>query len=529
VTTILSRFGSRANREKKVLANQQYYRSLIDFKPEAVFLADLDGDILLLNKPCEQLSGFTEEECKMYTVRELFFSLKDEPNPFNTAQIRDFSANMFLLEANSYLLPVHVDLKEIEGSKFLCILKPEKQSKLTEKPDNPIHRNEDKPFQGDPLVIEHNDDNAHAKKYPEFEHIARNALNTVLGYTSVLAKDTTVIHDKKLKKYVDTILKSSNNLKKIFNTYNQSNIESDDMVWTDTSVMQVLQKANIMHSTLARQQNVAVEISEHKDLIVLSDELILLNILGYLIEKAILYTRSDNVNIDFSVKEDQSEFMITIDNIGQDIPSAVIHFIRRENIKDRYDYKNPVLANNPEIQTLLKNLNSLDAKIEFVTGESQGEIAHLKFPMPKNLELQDESFESLPEIQVNERKLHALIVEDEKINANILKLFIEKFVNVSIAYSGNEAMNIIEMNFNKGILFNIVFMDIGLPEPWDGILLKNSILKKWPEYQNLPFIAQTAYANQSIAERIRQEDFKGYLIKPLNRHDVLRFIDKILK
>ncbi len=529
MTTILSRFGSRAGKEKKVLTNQQYYRSLIDFKPEPIFLADLDGDILLSNKPGEQLSGFSEEESRMYSMRDLFFSLKDEVNPFDTSQIREFAADMYLLDAHSYLVPVHVDFKEIEGGKFLCIFKPEKISRFSEKTDNTNKRIEDKPPQSAPVAVEPKDEGTAVKNILEFEHVARNALNTVLGYTTVLAKDITVKNDVKLKKYVDTILKSGNSLKKLFNTFDRATIESDDLVWGDTSMMHVLQKANIMHNTLARQQNVAVQIKPHADFTVLSDELILLKIFSYLIEKAILFTRTEAVQIDVVVKEDQSEVLITIDNIGQDIPYSVIHFIRRENNKELYDYKNPALASYPEIQTLLKNLNNLDAKIEFVTGESLGEIVSLKFPMHKNLETQEEVSEALTEHTSTGKKINALIVEDEKINANILKLFIEKFATVSIAYSGNEAMNILELNFNKGVLFNIVFMDIGLPEPWDGILLKSAIIKKWPEYQNIPFIAQTAYSNQNIAERIRSEDFKGYLIKPLNRHDVLRFIDKILK
>ena len=511
------------------MANQPYYRSLIDFKPEAIFLTDMDGDILLINKPAEQLSGFTEEECKMYSVRDLFFSLKDESNPFDTRQIREFSANMFLLDAQSYLLPVHIDFKEIEGGKFLCIFKLDKSSKSIEKQNHQSNRIEDKPPQLVPAVADKKEDDDHVKNILQFEHVARNALNTVLGYSSVLAKDMLIANDQKLKRYVDTILKSSNSLKKLFNTYDRSNIESDDMIWADTAVMQVLQKANIMHGTLARQQNVTVNIVPHKDFIVLSDELILLNVLSFLIEKAILFTRNEEVTIKVSLKEDQSEFSILIDNLGQDIPHSVIHFIRRENNKDRYDYKNLALANYPEIQNLLKNLNNLDSRIEFTTSVNIGEIVQLRVPIRKNLESQDTATENLTEIPEIEKKHYALIVEDEKINANILKLYIEKFVNVSVAYSGNEAMNIIELFFNKGVLFNIVFMDIGLPEPWDGIMLKSAICKKWPEYQNVPFIAQTAYTNQSIADRISNENFKGYLIKPLNRNDVLRFIDKILK
>lgn len=524
MATILSRFGNRTGKEKKVLSNQQYYRSLIDFKPEPVFLTDLDGDILLVNKPAEQFSGLSEEECKLSTLRDLFFTLKNETNPFDARQLREFSANMYFLDAQNYLVSVYLDFKEIEGGKFLCIFRPDKPAKPIEKQEPSWQKHEPADLKPSIPAVEKDVGNSFFNNKSKFEHVARNALNTVLGYSSVLAKATPIANDPELKKFVDTIVKSGNSLKKLFNSFDNGFIESDDIVWADVLVMQVLQKAAIMHGSLARQQNVSVQITPNKDFEVVSDEIILLNIFGFLIEKAILYTRNEQVVINVFIKDDQTEFSVSIDNLGQDIPHSVIHFIRRENLKDRYDYKNPVLADYPEIQTLLKNLNSLDAKIEFSTGESLGEVAQIRVPVRRNAELQD----SKDEVQQRSKQMYALIVEDEKINANILKLYIEKFVNVSIAYSGNEAMNIVELNFNKGIMFNIVFMDIGLPEPWDGIELKSAIVKKWPEYQNIPFVAQTAYSNKNIADRIRNEGFKGYLVKPLNRNDVLRFVEKVL-
>jgi CheY-like chemotaxis protein len=174
----------------------------------------------------------------------------------------------------------------------------------------------------------------------------------------------------------------------------------------------------------------------------------------------------------------------------------------------------------------LKNLNSLDAKIDFTTGDSMGEIVTLNFPVRKDIDMQGNTNGMAPSGLGEEKKMYVLIVEDEKINANIFKMYIESMVNVSTAFSGNEAMNIIEISYNKGILFNMVFMDIGLPEPWDGILLKQAIEKKWPEYSTIPFIAQTAYSGKNIAERIGSANFKGYLIKPINRNDVLRFLSK---
>jgi CheY-like chemotaxis protein len=125
---------------------------------------------------------------------------------------------------------------------------------------------------------------------------------------------------------------------------------------------------------------------------------------------------------------------------------------------------------------------------------------------------------------MNFHRWNKIIVEDDKFNASILNLYFEDIAAVSTAFSGNEALNITEFFYNKGIVFHAVIMDIGLPKPWDGILLKMEMEKRWPEYQNIPFLAQTAFTAKSFTDRITDNKFKGFLVKPISRSDLLRFI-----
>ncbi len=509
-----------------MLSNKHYYRSLIDNKQEPTFLADLDGDILLANPSGEKFTGYSEDELTSYSVRDLFITLKNELNPFDTRHLREFSSNIYLIDALRYINHVFLEFKEIEGNKFLGTIKP-----LADKEKAPIPEplpliepvNFPKPETEQRIHVSKGDGVPHND---EFDHHVRNTLNTILGFGTVLSKETNIVNDQKLKKYVDSIVKSGNDLKRLFNNLENSPNELEEISWGQTSVLQVLQKVNIMLSSLARKNNIRIIIKQNNDLSFLCDEILLFEILNLFVEKAITYTRNEDVVIEYYMNERKTEITVTIDNVGQDIPQNVINFIKRENNKDIYDYKNPVLGMYRDLQNALKTLNSLDAKIDFTTGESMGEIVTLKFPVRKDIDMQGNTDETNTTGLGEEKKMYVLIVEDEKINANIFKMYIESMVNVSTAFSGNEAMNIIEMSYNKGILFNMVFMDIGLPEPWDGILLKQAIEKKWPEYSNIPFIAQTAYSGKNIAERIGSANFKGYLIKPINRNDVLRFLSK---
>lgn len=502
---------------------------MIDNKQEPIFLADLDGDILLANPFGEKFTGYSEDELTTFSVRDLFITLKSNPNPFDARHLREFSAEIYMIDALRYIVPVFLEFKEIEGNKFLGSIKPLNEREISVQPEpvafsvpdiRPVPEQDQK---------DHITKTANVKHDDEFDHNVRNTLNTILGFGTVLSKEAGIVKDQKLKKYVDSIVKSGNNLKKLFNSLEDSEVEHDEISWGQTSVLQVLQKAKIMLGAQAHQNNILITIRQRTDITLLSDEFILFDIINFFVGKAIDFTRNEEVVIDFFLNDNQKEITLTIDNIGQDIPQSIIHYIKRENNKSLYDYKNPILFMYREIQSLLKNLNSLDSKIDFATGESMGEIVILKIPVRKEIDLQQDVNTTNSDEKNPDKKMYVLIVEDEKINANIFKMYIQGVANVSTAFSGNEAMNIIELNYNKGILFNVIFMDIGLPEPWDGIILKESIEKKWPEYVNIPFIAQTAYSNKNIAGRIENANFKGYLVKPINRNDVLRFIDKFSK
>ncbi len=509
-----------------MLANKHYYRSLIDNKSEPAFLSDLDGEILLVNPAGEKFTGYSEDEFSSYSVRELFFTLKNTPNPFDARNLREFSSEIFVLDALRYLVPVFLEFKEIEGNKFLGTIKPVPtretiiQPSVTDLPARGM-KTESMPDKQNMAPR-----NLTEEQEEEFDHNVRNALNTIIGFGTLLSKEKNIVGDQKLNKYVESIVKSGYDLKKAFNTFENSEVDHDEISWGPTSVLQVMQKVNIMLASLARKNSIHLNISQSNDITFLSDENILFETLNFLVSKAINFCRSDEVKVDYFININQTEIDISIDNLGQDIPQGVIHFIKRENNKEKYDCNNPILGLHREIQKLLKNLNNIDTKIDFVSSENMGEIATLKIPVRKEMDLQETNGEMDSGELNNDRKMYVLIVEDEKINANIFKMYIQGVANVSLAYSGNEAMNIIELHYNKGIIFSLVFMDIGLPEPWNGIMLKEAIEKKWPEYGNVPFVAQTAYSGKNIADQIINANFKGYLVKPINRNDVLRFIQK---
>lgn len=521
---IRSVFGNRDLREKKSLANRDYYKTLIESKKEATFLCDADGDLFLLNKKAQLLSGYSDEEIQEYHIRDLLLTMKGNDNQLDTRQFSEFTNRLLLIDSRRYLVPVMFDFKEIEGQKFLCTC-----VEVTE--NDPPARTQEAAVQVQaesglttqlPVVAE-----SQNRWTIEFEHKMRDLLGNILGFSSILARDPAFGNDKKLASNLDNILKSANQLKKIFNQNSLGESDLHEINRTVTSLSPIISKVVILLDPLANQNSQTIQVEPVPEVKIITDEVLLLDLLKFLIGKAIVYTRRHEVMVEVTVDKSARRVVIGIDNLGQDIPQSVIHFIRRANPKENYDLTNPVVAQNKEISFMLHILNRIDGKITFTTSPTLGEIALINLPLASEADSIDDI--AVLEKSIRDRNLKLLIIEDAKFSAKILQMFLEPIAEISIAYSGNEALNIIEIFYNKGIIFNAVISDIGLPAPWDGIMLKQEIEKRWPEYQNIPFLAQTAFSSRSYADRIYESKFKNLLIKPINRSDILMFLDKFCR
>lgn len=519
---IRSVFGNRDFREKKTLANRDYYKTLIENKKEATFLCDEEGDLFLLNKKAQLLTGYSDEDIRDFHVRDIFVTTKNVDNQLDSRQFAEFTTRLFLIDSRRYLVPVMFDFREIEGQKFLCTCVEIAGEPVASSPARePVVS---MPQEPSPILQASIKPETQNRWTVEFEHRVRNLLSSILGFSSILSREPAITGDRKLSQNLDSIIRSGNQLKKLFN---QSGAETGDLHEVNRAscpLSPIIQKAVILTEPLAHQNNQTVRIGRQAEIRVLTDEVLLLELLKFLIGKAITYTRREDVLVEVSEDKENGKAVIQIDNLGQDIPQGVINFIRREQNQPLYDLANPVIVQHKEISSMLHILNRIDGKIGFSTSPALGEIARVMLPLAAG----DENIDDLAALEnsISRKSLKVLVIEDEKFSAMILQMFLEKITEVSVAYSGNEALNIIEIFYNKGIIFNAVISDIGLPSPWDGILLKQEIERRWPEYQNVPFLAETAFTTRSYADRILESRFRAQIIKPINRNDVLLFLEK---
>ena len=116
-----------------------------------------------------------------------------------------------------------------------------------------------------------------------------------------------------------------------------------------------------------------------------------------------------------------------------------------------------------------------------------------------------------------------LYVEDDKINALIIKKLLQGKYQVEIAVDGQSCLNI--LNHQQ---FDLILMDINLGnDKMDGIQAMHEIRKNLG--QKAPqIIAVTAFAMPEDQDRFLKHGFNAYIAKPIDENELVSLLEKLL-
>jgi signal transduction histidine kinase/CheY-like chemotaxis protein len=348
-------------------------------------------------------------------------------------------------------------------------------------------------------------------------HELRNPLQTIVLASSIIKKNHTQ------DKYIDMILKASNDMKKIINDiFDLNKINNNELILT-------IEQINIRYFyndliTQLRSNNYKnidfnLTINDVIPEFLFTDITRLKQIIMNLIMNAIKYSKKDKKNlitININSKNDEIIFEIEDQGIG----------IIKENLDMIKDFNVTTIINSNDshglglfiCNKLIKLLGgSLNIKSEFNKGSTFIFTHPIKIGMSHNLQMNDSFFNDLNDIQKN-----ILIVDDIESNVILLKLILQNIndqysskFNIDVTMSGE---NCIILEKNKK--YDIIFLDLTM-EIMDGyctarILRKNNYVGK--------IIVMTG--NDKIKNSIYNELFDDILIKPFDNNSLLEIIKK---
>lgn len=118
---------------------------------------------------------------------------------------------------------------------------------------------------------------------------------------------------------------------------------------------------------------------------------------------------------------------------------------------------------------------------------------------------------------------HILLVEDNRIAAKVAQCILQSLrCYVDIALNAEAALLLI-----KEQQYNLIFMDIGLPE-LDGFRLTELIRHTLaPAQQAIPVIALSAHADISQRQEFHAVGMKGAIVKPLTREKAMAVLQTL--
>lgn len=367
-------------------------------------------------------------------------------------------------------------------------------------------------------------------------HEIRTPLNGIIGFSNLLKTELSIMEDSELYDYADGIEQSGDRLLHLLNNIiDISRIEANDISVeiTQCSLNDIINKISELFIFKSNEKGLKINIKLSETPLIFADEKNLSRVLTNIIDNSLKYTEKGFINISTGYDEKSNLCFVRIKDSGVGVDETYLPYIfdafRQESLGYSRNYQGAGLG-LPIAKRLIKLMNG-DIKIESAKGEGTivtvtlKSITEKKYTSPKKILVKDK--QTLKN-ELKKFNLNIFVVEDDRMNRMVLEKMLYNTANVVSSVDGDDAIDIINKYSKKDKYFDIMLVDINLPSPWDGIMVMNKIKEKWPKYNKVPFIAQTAYAMTYDKERFIDAGFDDYISKPITQSKLFNIINNNL-
>jgi signal transduction histidine kinase len=351
-------------------------------------------------------------------------------------------------------------------------------------------------------------------------HEIRTPMNGIVGFIELLQQPG-IDYDKKAE-YVAIINSCTHQLASLVNDYiDISKIESGNIVFNasdfDVSVIVNELKKSFTKSAIEKGLGFTV-LNDVGKCYISSDRDKIKQALENLVSNAIKFTLKGNVVVNISKSDNKLVFSVFDSGIGvKDSDKGIIfrRFRQAETGPSRsYGGSGLGLAISKGI------VEFMGGKIWFESEEGVGST--FAFDVPVKFLVTSAEINEEPDGKLFTKKLKIIITEDDEISYLYIKELMAGTGCILIwAKNGTEAVEIIKIT--DGI--DIVLMDLNMPV-MNGYAATKKIKELKPE---IPVVAITAFPHQLESEKVSGVIFDSYVIKPVEKDDLLVKISKVLK
>ncbi len=366
-----------------------------------------------------------------------------------------------------------------------------------------------------------------ARFLSSMSHELRTPLNGIIGSSNLMLSETDL--DEDLKNNIEVIRYSSEHMLGIINDIlDFSKIDAQKMEVKEQAFSLINCLNNVTSSFTQQYKSQDIDliinlpVQDLQNVYILSDQMKLSQVINNLLSNSLKFTIAGSVELIVKIKELSDTNIIlyfevkdTGIGIAKEKQKEVFQAfsqIHSDELKRKYGGTGLGLNISQQLVNILGG--TLEVSSELGVGSHFYFTLNLKIAAPpviKNTPI------PLPESGKDIRGVRVLIVEDNEINANILKGFLRKWqMQVKEAITGVHALELLK--YHK---FDLILMDLEMPE-MNGYTTLNIIREKGME---VPVIAFTATLLENMESLVTEAGFTDYILKPFRPSDLKKKIE----
>ncbi|MBN1118898.1 MAG: response regulator [Bacteroidales bacterium] len=535
---IISNISARKFAEEKLVESEAQKKAIINNLPQLAWLKSVDGIYLSVNDTfarsvelkTEDIIGKTDFEVYEFDVADKYrkedrFVIKNKKQ-FSTEEI---TGDQYWETYKAPVFDNQGNVIGVTGVSFNITNRKNSEEEIRAYGEKLAVQNVKLKLVNDELSLAKNKaeeaDRLKSAFLANMSHEIRTPMNAILGFATLL-RDRKLSEDKKAE-FVNLINANCRQLLHIItDIIDISKIEANQITLfkKDFNINKVLYvlKQNFISQITASKKDIKLIITPELDdaeAIVNTDKVRLEQILSNLLSNAIKFTEKGTIELGYKINRisKEIEFFVKDTGIGMTDKEQEVIFERFRQVSSAY---NKLYGGTGLGLSICKGLvDKLEGNIWVNSEVEEGSTFHVSLPFTHG---------QTPAVEpIAYNKLYTwqgktiLIAEDEKTNYSLLEnIILPTKAKVIWVKNGIDAIEACKNNSN----IDLVLMDIKMPD-MNGLEATKRI-KKFRE--ELPIIAQTAFAMPQDADNCLRAGCDDYLAKPLGIDDILNKINKYI-
>jgi len=362
-------------------------------------------------------------------------------------------------------------------------------------------------------------------------HELRTPLTGILGLSQILMEE---LIDSHFAALVKKIYLSGRRLMITLNSIlDLSELESNATLLkiTEYDICSEVSYLLSQYAVAAKDKGLSFEIEvKDRNLFAFVDERLCNQIITNLVDNAIKYTIHGGVKVEIknSINGEAKYLSVSVIDTGIGIAEENISIIFEEFRQVSEGYNRSFEGAGLGLTLVKKMLYLLHGEIMVESSLGEGSTFTVLLPAVENVgnietEQIEGSFSKLEMVPAEKILAKVLLVEDNEINMEVIKCYIESFCEVDGSDNGIEAINMAAQK-----KYDIILMDINLGNDMDGVTATKEI-RKIKGYEKTPVVAITGYALSGDKEKLLSEGLTHYLPKPFEKEELQRLLKGIIE